>query len=253
MSAEPPATTTPKPSAETCPQCFKPGAVCVCDRIVPLTPRTEVLILQHPQEPDKIIGSARLTELALAKTHVRVGLSWASLSHALGREVDAKKWGVLYLGSLKKPLTPAQLAKPVVVLDRQGHEIDPLREPLEGIVVLDGTWSQAKTLWWRNAWMLKLNRVLIHPAEPSIYGKLRPEPRRECLSTIEAVAEALTGFGERPEIRSELRRLFRTMVQRARDAQKAEEAARPPAPARPRGAKGGGRRRAPSRGGGPLD
>jgi len=29
---------------------------------------------------------------------------------------------------------------------------------LEGIVALDGTWAQAKTMWWRNAWLLKLKR-----------------------------------------------------------------------------------------------
>ena len=50
-----------------------------------------------------------------------------------------------------------------------------LKNELEGIVILDGTWSQAKTLWWRNAWLLKLGRVVVAPHEPSIYGKLRKD------------------------------------------------------------------------------
>ncbi len=54
---------------------------------------------------------------------------------------------------------------------------------LEGIVVLDGTWSKAKTLWWRNPWLLKLKRVTLKPGQPSIYGRMRAEPRREFVST----------------------------------------------------------------------
>ena len=46
------------------------------------------------------------------------------------------------------------------------------------MVVLDGTWSQAKALWWRNAWMLKCQRVILGPAQPSRYGKLRKRAAR---------------------------------------------------------------------------
>lgn len=244
--------TPPAAPAVVCERCGKPTALCVCDRIEPVRVRTEVLILQHPQEPDKLLGTAHLTELAVDRAHVRVGLSWASLSHALGRDVDAKDWGVLYLGSLKKPLTPAQEAAPLVLLDRHGEPMDPRAKRLQGIVVLDGTWSQAKTLWWRNAWMLKLNRVILHPSEPSAYGRLRKEPRRECLSTLEAVGEALTALGENAEVRTRLRSLFRTLTQRARDAQQADEAARP-TPARPRRGGGGGGPRRRKTGGGPMD
>lgn len=39
--------------------------------------------------------------------------------------------------------------------------------------------------------MLKLNRLLLKPLKPSLYGKLRREPRKDCLSTLEAAAETL--------------------------------------------------------------
>ena len=55
-------------------------------------------------------------------------------------------------------------------------------------------------------------------AKPSIYGKLRAEPRREYVSTLESVAAALTLCGEPPEIEVGLSRVFRTLVQRVRDA-----------------------------------
>jgi DTW domain-containing protein YfiP len=235
---------------EPCARCGKPRALCVCDRIEPIdpAPRIEVLILQHPREPDKRLGTARLTELLVPTAQVRVGLSWASLSHALGREVSPVDWAVMYLGSLRKPLTPAQQAQPVVVVDRHGDPRDVRVHPLAGIVVLDGTWSQARSMWWRNAWMLKLGRVILHPTEPSAYGRLRKEPRRECLSTIEAVGEALAGLGEGDEVCRRLRSVFRTLVQRARDAPGNVGAA--PRPTRSRHARGHVRR---SRGGGPMD
>jgi hypothetical protein len=86
--------------------------------------------------------------------------------------------------------------------------------------VLDGTWSQAKTLWWRNPWLLKLPRIAINPREPSMYGKLRPEPARDHVSTLEAIADVLPALGEPDTTRDNLRRLMRTMLQRVRDRAK---------------------------------
>ena len=106
---------------------------------------------------------------------------------------------------------------------------------LEGIVVLDGTWSKAKTLWWRNPWLSKLNRLTLKPKQPSIYGHLRAEPRREFVSTLESVTAALTLCGESPEIEAGLARVFRTLVQRVRDAKIIPPKGNRPAPkAKPR-------------------
>lgn len=83
--------------------------------------------------------------------------------------------------------------------------------------------SQAKTLWWRNPWLLELARVSLVPREPSMYGKLRKEPRREWVSTLEAIADVLPALGSELDVaayeatRAELRRLMRTMLQRVRD------------------------------------
>ena len=85
-------------------------------------------------------------------------------------------------------------------------------------VELDGTWSKAKTLWWRNPWLAKLNRMTLKPEKPSIYGRLRAEPRTDYVSTLESVTAALTLCGEAPEIEAGLARVFRTMVQRVLDA-----------------------------------
>ncbi len=90
--------------------------------------------------------------------------------------------------------------------------------PLEGIVVLDGTWAQAKTMWWRNPWLLKLKRIALNPSRRSLYGSLRREPRRECLSTIESIAEALDALGEEPTVGESLRADFAELLKKFRPA-----------------------------------
>ena len=181
-----------------------------------------MLILQHPQEQDALLGSAQIVLASLPRAQLVVGLSWRNLGHALGEEdVDPHKWAVLF------PDSEAQSD----VTTRRGAPLEP--QDLEGILVLDGTWSKAKTLWWRNPWLNKLNRMNLRPTQPSIYGRLRAEPRREYVSTLESVAAALTLCGESPEIEAGLSRVFRTLMQRVRDANLAPEERKLPRRTRP--------------------
>jgi len=175
--------------------------------------RVSLLILQHPQEQDHALGSAPLLVANLADVTFRVGLSWASLAKALGRPADPKRWGILHLGSTRATDLPK--GREIVVLDRKGapaREQESVLAELEGIVIFDGTWSQAKTLWWRNPWVLKARRLALNPQKPSLYGRLRREPRREGLSTLEAAALVLSRLENRPEIESRLTDAFAAML-----------------------------------------
>ena len=85
-----------------CPHCGKPLPLCICDSVTPIENKVSLLILQHPQEQDRALGTARLTALHFKDAVVKIGLSWPSLSKALGRPVDdPSRWAVLYLGSAK--------------------------------------------------------------------------------------------------------------------------------------------------------
>ena len=76
-----------------CPHCLKPLPLCVCDSITPIENRISLLILQHPQEQDRALGTARLTARHFKNAVVKIGLSWPSLSKALGRPVhDPSRW-----------------------------------------------------------------------------------------------------------------------------------------------------------------
>jgi DTW domain-containing protein YfiP len=204
-----------------CPNCHKPQPLCICDSITPIENRISLLILQHPQEQDRALGTARLLALHFKNAVLRIGLSWPSLSKALGRPVhDPSRWAVLYLGSAK--VADLDTKSDVVAINRKGEVEDNQRailKDIEGVVLLDGTWSQAKALWWRNAWMLKCQRVILGPAKPSAYGKLRREPRRDGLSTIEAAAMLLAALEKRPDIEATLNASFERMLTRYREAQ----------------------------------
>src|SRR5712691_289555 len=161
---EPPSAGAPQappadPNAE-CPRCRKPPALCVCEGIAPIDNTVSLLILQHPQEQDRELGTARLAALHFKHALLKIGLSWPSLTKILGRPTDPQRWAILYLGSVKAATVLPD--RDIVAVSRNGNAVDRQEQALrgiEGIVLLDGTWSQAKALWWRNAWMLKCKRI----------------------------------------------------------------------------------------------
>ena len=202
-----------------CPHCAKPDFLCVCADVEPLKTRVGLLILQHPQEQDRLLGTAGLTRRALENCVLKVGLSWPSLAKALGRDADPSQWAILHLGSTHAAALPRD--RELVALDKKGAALenqDKALAGLRGVVVFDGSWSQAKTLWWRNPWVLKARRLALNPRAKSLYGALRREPRREALSTLEAAALALSRLEAKPEIETALLKDFGLMLDKYRSA-----------------------------------
>ena len=113
----------------SCDICHRPTVACVCERIVSYPTERRVLILQHPQERDALLGSAQILQASLPKAKIVVGLSWPNLAAALGEEsVDTRRWAVLF---------PDRESLGDRAETRSGSPVDPAS--LAGIVVLDGT------------------------------------------------------------------------------------------------------------------
>ena len=183
-----------------CPVCGKPLQLCVCSDAEPFDNKHFVLILQHPQEQDKDLGTARIICRRMKN---------AVLKHP----ADPKKWGALYLGAQNETPTASGL----YALSRKGNLLPNTAEildSLEGIILLDGSWSQAKALWWRNPWLLKTQRLLLVPEKRSLYGKLRKEPRKESVSTLEATAQCLNYLGEDAAIADGLLESFAELLEK---------------------------------------
>ena len=186
------------------------------NRAEPIENRLFILILQHPREQREPLATAALTVAALRRAALVVGLSWANLGQALGRPADPRRWAVLYLGAAQ----PKEfgLDRDIVAVDRRGEPLADqpgMLRNLDGAVLLDGSWSEVKALWWRNPWLLKMRRVVLAPQHPSHYHRIRREPRREALSTIEAAGLLLARIDNRPQIETALTEALERMIAEA--------------------------------------
>lgn len=177
-----------------CGRCRRPVSVCVCAHLPTLTTRTRVVILQHPREHGMPIGTARMAARCLVGSAL-----------AVGTDLDAHPTVVK---ALEDPQRRAILLWPGP--DARDLETSP-PEGLLTLLVVDGTWAQAKKLIKTNPAIAALPRYGLAPAAPSEYRIRRP-PRAECLSTIEALANALGVLEGDPEPYRAMLTPFRAMV-----------------------------------------
>lgn len=185
-----------------CPRCGRPLVACYCAHVEPIETKTRIVVLQHPRERNKAIGTARIAALCLPALEIVVGVDF---------EQDERTRALL-----------DDPARPAVLLYPSPGARDLATDPPEGpvtLVVLDGTWNQAKSLLKHNAWLERLPRVAFDPARPSEY-RIRREPRAECLSTIEAIANALGVLEGDPAPYRAMLTPFRAMVDTQLDFQR---------------------------------
>jgi DTW domain-containing protein YfiP len=177
-----------------CARCRRPQRVCYCRHITPIETATRIVLLQHPRERDVAIGTARMASLCLPSSELHVGVDWDG-SPDLAR-------------ALSDPARP-----PALLYPGEGA-IDIAQSPPPGpitLVVVDGTWSQTKTLVRHNSRLAALPRYAFVPPAPSEY-RIRREPRETYVSTIEALVHVLGVLEGSPERFAALLLPFRAMV-----------------------------------------
>ena len=124
-----------------CP-CGRPSALCVCPPAPVVDNRVAVLVLQHPQEQDRVLGTARLLTRSLTDARVSVGLSWRNLGHAFGSRMNNVRsirvnGECSILGAGKVGDNARRLCKdPLIALDRKG---EPLADQAAALAGLQGT------------------------------------------------------------------------------------------------------------------
>ncbi len=144
----------------------------MCATLVRIDVGTKVVVVQHPREADNAIGTAWMVERTFGARRI-VGVD---LEH--DRELDR---------ALSDPDAPPILLSPAPdAIDLRTH---PPRSAVT-LVVIDGTWAQARQLLSRNPRLRTLPRYAFAPAQPSNY-RIRREPSAECVSTVEATVAAL--------------------------------------------------------------
>ncbi|MBW2724700.1 MAG: DTW domain-containing protein [Deltaproteobacteria bacterium] len=155
-----------------CLSCFRPSALCFCQYLVRVENRTPLLIIQHPHERFHPFGTARIAERCLGNVRIAVD----------------------YDRGLRDGIRPLELPEGAALLYPGPGARDlaqvPDSELPRSLVVLDGTWHQARSLYRDIPALHELPKFTFNPSQPSQY-RIRKEPRLECVSTIEAVVCAL--------------------------------------------------------------
>jgi len=191
-----------------CPRCRRALRACWCRHLTPVESATRACILQHPRERWKAIGTARMAHLSLPNSELHVGVSFEE--HPRVRELAAAP-GTALLFPGEGAIEPATLRG---------------RAP-SAVIVVDGTWPQARKLIKQNPFLLALPRIGLAPERPSNY-RIRAEPSAECVSTIEAVVHLLGTLEGAPERFLPILQAFDRMV----DLQLAEKTRRTGPPRR---------------------
>ena len=177
-----------------CARCGRPARVCYCAHLTSIDTKTRVVLLQHPREEDMAIGTARMANLCLPNSELHVGVDFES-SPELAR-------------ALSDPERPAALLYP------SENAVDVFSEPPRGpvtLVVVDGTWWQARKLVRTNAKIAALPRYAFRAPTPSEY-RIRREPDEAYVSTIEALVHVLGVLEGDPERMRALLVPFRAMI-----------------------------------------
>lgn len=175
--------------AGRCPRCLLRGEACVC-AVLPMIPtRTHFLILRHVIESRRSTNTGWVAALALPNsTLLDVG------------------------GGPAVPEEP--LRAPGTWLLFPGFAPPPSGAPPPShVVVLDGTWKQARKLLLRVPALRGLPKLsLPPPANPPV--RMRRQTVEGGMSTLEAIAAAVARF-EGPEAGARLNELYEQMARRA--------------------------------------
>jgi DTW domain-containing protein YfiP len=151
------------------------------------------VFLQHPRESKVAIGTARIAHLGLSRSELHQGIEF-----------------------IQHPRVASILSQPgtAVLFPGEGARApDSLEQPPDTLVVIDGTWPQARRMMALNPALRALPRIGFVPRQPGNY-RIRREPATHCVATVEAVVEVLAALEGDHSRFAPLIRAFDRMVER---------------------------------------
>ncbi|CAI8016478.1 tRNA-uridine aminocarboxypropyltransferase 2 [Geodia barretti] len=140
---------------DTCQRCRRPSVVCVCSCFPesPVSIETRVVILQHPNEEGRCLATVPLLVECVSRDKVHV--------------IRGKRFG----DSRRHPVLHKALTSPnsyILYPGRNAIDLHSLhRDPIgcnssndgAALIVLDGTWAQAKALYTQNPTLHNIQQV----------------------------------------------------------------------------------------------
>ncbi|MCG9632913.1 tRNA-uridine aminocarboxypropyltransferase [Vibrio sp. Isolate30] len=148
---------------------------CICQWITPLESDVELIILQHPSEEHRPMGTARILSLSLSNSVTFIGEDFSEheeLNRLLG---DSEyRHAILY---------PGETSVSVEQLSTSG--LGNSAENKLRVILLDGTWKKAFKMWQVSSNLQQLDTVHL-PKDLKGNYRIRKAPSENSLSTVEA-------------------------------------------------------------------
>uniref|UniRef100_A0A8D2CWW7 tRNA-uridine aminocarboxypropyltransferase n=1 Tax=Sciurus vulgaris TaxID=55149 RepID=A0A8D2CWW7_SCIVU len=178
-----------------CSRCSRPQKVCLCPflPVHPLHISTHLYIIQHPAEENKVLRTVPLLAACLPqdKCKVKIGRRFSEERDVELSTVCRKSSTlILYPGAEATDLEEFILDSPVYP---------------STIIIIDGTWSQAKDIFYKNSLFRLPKQVQLKTSVSSQYV-IRMQPTNTCLSTLECAAVALSILEKNSHIQETLLR-----------------------------------------------
>jgi DTW domain-containing protein YfiP len=177
-----------------CPRCWLRRERCLCSEMPHVAARTQILLVRHAAERFKASNTGRLAIEAIAGARL---LDYATEGSAPGMPAlegaarDGRTW----------------------LLYPQGEPLAAPPAALERLVVVDGTWPQARRMLQRIPELRGMPRLAL-PPPPEPLRRLRQTKGAAEMSTLEAIAQALVWL-EGWDLAAPLFTLHDTFVTRA--------------------------------------
>uniref|UniRef100_W5MQW7 tRNA-uridine aminocarboxypropyltransferase n=1 Tax=Lepisosteus oculatus TaxID=7918 RepID=W5MQW7_LEPOC len=165
----------------TCLRCSRPQKVCLCPflPVHPLEVSTCLYIVQHPAEESRVLRTVPLLAACLPPGKCKV---------LIGRRFNEERY----------PELASVCQTPGTLILYPGSDAENLEEldlnsssAAYNIIIIDGTWSQAKDMFYRNSLFRLPKQVQLKTTLSSQYV-IRTQPTNTCLSTLECAAIALS-------------------------------------------------------------
>ena len=152
-----------------CPQCRKALKACICQWITPLESDVELIILQHPSEEHRPMGTARILSLSLENSVTLVGEDFSDNTKLNELLTDEDYQHVI--------LYPSEHSVSVESATRPNKKLR--------VILLDGTWKKAFKMWQVSSNLHALSTVHL-PKDLKGNYRIRKAPSENSLSTVEA-------------------------------------------------------------------
>ncbi len=169
------------PWENRCAGCFLLPEFCICALIPRLPNRISVWIVRHVSEHRKSTNTARLAVRALARSRL---LTHGDRTYPLDSSVLPTDGHLLFPEALDHHGRPDPNGPPV-------HDLSsgPSPQPCTNLIVIDGTWSQARRMSHRLTAVSHLPRLSF--SEIPERARVRRPPRPNTSATLEAIGHAL--------------------------------------------------------------